>query len=592
MPDRSAAVYARYSSANQSQNSIQDQISSCRRYAAEHELTILENHIYTDHAVSGARRDREGWSALMSSAAQRCFGVVVVEDLSRMSRDLTAMLNDLADLKDLGISVSSVADNIDTLKEEALLVLQFKGIINEQHLRDLRTKTHRGQVGQKERGYIVGEATFGYRSEPVGEFRAHKSGRPRPDGYRMRVDEVQAAVVRRIFREYADGRPLTRIVRDLNRDAVPGRYRSSGGWSPGTVSRMLDNLKYTGVWIWNRTRNRRTRSGRCRPEPRPESEWMVNIDEELRIIDQPLWEAVQSRRRKVRGVFPGGRGRRGFSTEQRSAVEVSPPHLLSGAMECGACGGGVGLVSGKGTGYYGCFAAAKRACGNRVKVPRQLAEDTILRSVEARLADAGVIRRVLLAVERQLGSLSREVPDALSAKRSDLRREERRQARLVEFVADGRGTKAVREELEKLEPRIADLRAEVGGLERASATKMRAPTEAWIRGQVGRLRSVLESRTSKSADLLRRLLCPIRLVPVVPATGRPYFQAHTALDTLELLAESESGEDSDPGANSLRWWRRRESNPGPRIRPHGTLHAYPRLLLRPRRESAAETAGG
>ena len=40
------------------------------------------------------------------------------------------------------------------------------------------------------------------------------------------------------------------------------------------------------------------------------------------------------------------------------------------------------------------------------------------------------------------------------------------------------------------------------------------------------------------------------------------------------------------------WWRRRESNPRPRIRPHGTLHACPRLLLRHRRESAAETAGG
>ena len=150
----------------------------------------------------------------------------------------------------------------------------------------------------------------------------------------------------------------------------------------------------------------------------------------------------------------------------------------------------------------------------------------------------------------------------------------------------------MRDELEKLESRIDDLRAEVGGLERASATTLCAPAEDWIRRKVGRLRSVLELRTSKFADLMRRLLCPIRLVPVVPATGRPYFQAHTALDTLELLAESESGEDSDPGANSLRWWRRRESNPGPRIRPHGTLHAYPRLLLRPRRESAAKTAGG
>ena len=111
-------------------------------------------------------------------------------------------------------------------------------------------------------------------------------------------------------------------------------------------------------------------------------------------------------------------------------------------MKCGVCGAGIGLVSGKGKGYYGCMAAARCACKNRVRVPRPLAEDVILRSVEDRFADAEVIRRVLLTVERRLGSLSREVPDALRAKRLDLRREERRQANLVAFAADGRGTKA------------------------------------------------------------------------------------------------------------------------------------------------------
>ena len=326
MADRLAAVYARYSSDNQSENSIEDQISSCRRYAAAHELIILEDHIYTDYAISGFRRDRHGWSALKLAAARRCFQAVVVEDLSRMSRNLTAMLNDLADLKDLGISVSSVADNIDTLDEDALLALQFRGVINEHFLRDLRKKTHRGQSGQKERGYFVGEATFGYRSEPVGALRAHKSGRPRPDGYMMRIDPVAAAVVRRVFREFADGRSMTAIVQGLNKEEVPGRYRDSRGWSVATVTRMLDNAKYIGVWAWNKTRNERNpRTGRCRPVPRPESEWIVRTHEELRIIDQPLWEVVRSRREALRRVFPGGAGRRGFSADQRGRVEVCPP---------------------------------------------------------------------------------------------------------------------------------------------------------------------------------------------------------------------------------------------------------------------------
>ena len=93
------------------------------------------------------------------------------------------------------------------------------------------------------------------------------------------------------------------------------------------------------------------------------------------------------------------------------------------------------------------------------------------------------------------------------------------------FVAGGAGegaaARAVREELDKLEPRVQRLRDEIGCLERVSETEMRAPSPAWIRERLGRFRQVLELRTAKSAELLRRLLGPIRLVPVFPSSGRP-----------------------------------------------------------------------
>jgi hypothetical protein len=86
-------------------------------------------------------------------------------------------------------------------------------IIAELHLR--------GQVGQKERGFFVGEKTFGYRSVP-GETRMDKKGRPRPEGYKMEVEPKEAAVLLRIFTSYADGMPLTKIVKTLNEENVPG----------------------------------------------------------------------------------------------------------------------------------------------------------------------------------------------------------------------------------------------------------------------------------------------------------------------------------------------------------------------------------
>ena len=48
--------------------------------------------------------------------------------------------------------------------------------------------------------------------------------------------------------------------------------------------------------------------------------------------------------------------------------------------------------------------------------------------------------------------------------------------------------------------------------------------------------------------------------------GRPYYLARTSIDTLALLDPMPGAEGSESGSNSLRWWRRRESNPGPRTR--------------------------
>jgi hypothetical protein len=62
-----------------------------------------------------------------------------------------------------------------------------------------RRRRSAGQIGQKERGFFVGEKTFGYRSVPVGEMRMAEKGRPRPEGYTMEIEPKEAGVVLRIF---------------------------------------------------------------------------------------------------------------------------------------------------------------------------------------------------------------------------------------------------------------------------------------------------------------------------------------------------------------------------------------------------------
>jgi len=82
--------------------------------------------------------------------------------------------------------------------------------------------------------------------------------------------------------------------------------RSAKGWSPATISRILDNEKYAGRWIWNRTESRRDpKTGRRRRFDKPESEWVINENEELRIVPTQLWETVRERRKTMHRTGPG-----------------------------------------------------------------------------------------------------------------------------------------------------------------------------------------------------------------------------------------------------------------------------------------------
>jgi site-specific DNA recombinase len=107
-----AAIYARYSSENQRPESIEDQVAACRRLASQRGFTIVEEHIYSDQAQSGARKDRPGLATLLSSAQSGQFQVVLVDDLSRLARDNYLMLSVLAELHFVGVRVVSVADGL------------------------------------------------------------------------------------------------------------------------------------------------------------------------------------------------------------------------------------------------------------------------------------------------------------------------------------------------------------------------------------------------------------------------------------------------------------------------------------------------
>jgi hypothetical protein len=153
---------------------------------------------------------------------------------------------------------------------------------------------------------------------------------------------------------------------------------------------------------------------------------------------------------------------------------------------------------------------------------------------------------------------SREPAGRNKLKRAALAEEERRITNFIEFIGEGKGTPALADALRAAEQKAKAQRLELQALEGTANDVFKAPPVEWVTERLGKVQEVLERETSRSALLLRRILGSIRLAPITPQVGRPYYQAETALQVLELI------QDPEGGSNSLSWWRRWELNPRPR----------------------------
>ena len=320
---KTAAIYARFSSDLQRDQSIADQCALCREYAKRHNFDVVVE--YSDAAKSGASIiGRDGLLSLMADAQAARFEVLVTESLDRLSRDQEDLAGIFKRLSFCGVDIIGVSGGrADTVQ------IGVRGMLGALYLQDLADKTRRGLAGKVAEGKSAGGKAYGYR--PV-------KGEPG----NLEIVTEEAEVVCRIYREYASGKSPRHIARDLNRDGIPAPRGAAwaGNTLNGTRNKGTGMLRvpiYRGILVWNKVRYVRDPStGRRVTRPNPEQDWKSVEVPHLRIIEDELWFKVQERL----GVHGSAGGRKN---------RVSKRRLLAGLLKCGVCGSGM-TVNGGGDG--------------------------------------------------------------------------------------------------------------------------------------------------------------------------------------------------------------------------------------------------
>ncbi|MDO5705563.1 MAG: recombinase family protein [Paracoccus sp. (in: a-proteobacteria)] len=407
-----AALYARFSADLQNDRSVDDQLVLCTEYAARNGYQITAR--YSDRARSGATiHGRDGLLDLLSDARAGQFDLVLTESLDRLSRDQADLATIHKRLTFAGIGIIAIHEG----RADAIQV-GIRGLMSTLFLDDLKHKIRRRMTGVVSDGRVAGGNAYGYTPVPG------QPGQPR-------INDEQAAIVRRIFAEYAGGRSLRDIARGLNDDSIPSLRGTR--WNASTINGnaarghgILTNPIYSGQIIWNRvTMVRDPDTGRRISRPNPETMWRRSDAEHLRIVDQELWDQVQARKQgrsveKTPRARPGPAGRR----------------LLSGLLRCARCGGGLSQHDRRGDAIRVTCATAKESgsCDNRRRYRLDKIERAVIDAVCARMGDTDAVAAWLDMTQAE----SRDTAQRRRRAEKALREAQGRLERLQMNLIDGR----------------------------------------------------------------------------------------------------------------------------------------------------------
>ena len=494
-----AVIYARYSTDLQSASSVEDQIRLCEERAARDGLQIVQH--YCDHGISGASLMRPGIQALMQDAMAGKFRVVIAEALDRISRDQEDIAGVYKRLSFAGVQVVTLSEG--SINE---LHIGLKGTMNALFLKDLSDKTRRGLRGRVEAGKSGGGNSYGY------DVVRKVSASGEPERGERKINECQAAVIRRIFEDYAAGTSPRVIAKHLNAEGVPGP--TGKAWGPSTIhgnkdrgTGILNNELYVGRLVWNRLRYiKDPATGKRVSRLNPKEEWIVQDVPHLRIIDDALWEKVKARQDKT-ALGKHDKSADGFWDRRR------PRFLLSGLITCGCCGSGFVKISQQ---HFGCASARnKGTCENKRTIRRDVLEAAVMNGLQHHLMDDELLGVFCEEYTKHMNALRMAETGNRAKDEARLAKVIRELDRMIDAICDGVPAERVKDRMIALEDERKEIEARLEAKPKDETPLLHPAMGARYRQAVSELREALanQSAAPEAVEILRGLIERIVLHP-------------------------------------------------------------------------------
>ncbi len=318
------AIYTRKSTLkglDQNYNSLEAQEDRCKSFIELHEGQGWEFvQTFSDAGISGGTTQRPGLKAMLEAARARKFEMVVVFKLDRLARNQRDFLNMLDSLSKNGVEVASATEPFDSSSYLGRAMRNLLGVFAEMEREMISERTREKAEAARRKGLFISG------TPPLGYVRGEKK--------LLEIEPRGAALVKRIFRDYAGEGSTYSIAVELNQAGIPRVKRGGGSrpWSPIDVQRILRNVLYAGF---------------------------IAAGDELfpgqhkAIVARELWDKVQAKLDSA-------------SVEVRRRVKATRPRMvypLTRLLRCGRCGkmmtGSYGMKGDKLYRYYTCTTRKK-----------------------------------------------------------------------------------------------------------------------------------------------------------------------------------------------------------------------------------------